>query len=246
VRTQCACRKADSMRSERWTTSNRSTPPPSSRSLESSVNAATAAVRILGIDPGLRVPASACLTEWAQAALRDQRVVRTPAAGVAGAAQSHPGQSERSDRGACGRIRSRLEKVFVNVNPQSHAPPGPGPRRRDMRRRVVRAPRAEYTRLKVKERWWGKATAAHGAVQDWCGPAGAAPADQRRRGDRAGMCHLATRMAAWPCAAGDSGLPDAAWTPGGDDRPITGHSRKASPAVLVDRCRASPMKSACR
>src|SRR5687768_2692887 len=166
-----ACRSC-STRSNPWTTSRRSTPPrcwrskPIAMAAAAGANATHGTVRILGIDPGLRITGFGLLERNGQQ-LRyvTSGVVRTPDGDlperlkaildslVAVICEHAPDQVA-------------VEKVFVNVNPQSTLLLGQARGAAICAAVSKNLPVAEYTALQVKQAVVGNGHAKKEQVQE--------------------------------------------------------------------------------
>ena len=121
---------------------------------------------ILGIDPGLRSTGFGVITVVGQCAhLRDLRLHHERRARTAGAPHGDPARPRRRHR-LHRPTEVAIEKVFVNVNPQSTLLLGQARGAAISAAVLAELPVAEYTALQVKQAVVGHGKAAKEQVQD--------------------------------------------------------------------------------
>ena len=142
--------------------------------------------------PGLRITGFGVI-EQSGSKLRyvTSGCVRSGTGELAGAPEGHPGRPRRSHRRATGPQQVAIEKVFVNVNPQSTLLLGQARGTAICAAVIAGLPVAEYTALQVKQAVVGKGHAKKEQVQHMVQKAArTARRPQPRRRRRAGLRDL--------------------------------------------------------
>ena len=224
----------------------------------SGLRAAVTAVRILGIDPGLRITGFGVIDKAGQhARLRHQRLHPDAAARACPSASQSSSTASREVIATHRPAQVALEKVFVNVNPQSTLLLGQARGTAICAAVLARLPVAEYTALQVKQAVVGNGHARKEQVQEMVTrllqlarraraptPPTRSPARSATRTAGRGWARSPPRATA-SGAAGSSR--SAAIADGPDDRPHPGRAaREESAADPGRRAPASATRSTCR